>query len=309
MKSKTAKKTTDEKAAPKKRAGRHKKSEASTKTKKSVVIAPKDVQPLAIENPRTAVLFICHAINRESLYRWDMVKKGAEAMGYDIFWALDKKCLENSAMVPDGVLPEDINFYMFSLKDYQERLPYCVFTYGREVQNMTPAAIQLFHEDHSEYDFIWGMEYDVVYSGEWKDVFSKYDSCQLDFIAAHNEPEIQDEIIDSETRKKLEEDGLVLCKTLNFICRTSSRMLEEVKQFMKKYNNGSGFFEWSWATSANAAGYDVVEMEPKRDGWSWKYVSPAKLNVSSPFNILKRNTLYHSVKMDTIWMYRMMSSM
>ena len=51
--------------------------------------------------------------------------------------------------------------------------------------NATPAAAHLFHEDHPEYDFVWNIEYDVCYLGDWETFFKKYDADDSEFITAN----------------------------------------------------------------------------------------------------------------------------
>ena len=127
---------------------------------------------------KTAVLYICHVIDDETKFRYAEMKRGADALGYDIFWAIDVKCVG-----VDTEIPSDINFYPFSYGEFKIRLPYCVFTkHGDQNFNATPSAAHLFHEDHPEYDFVWNIEYDVCYLGDWETFFKKYDADDSAFL-------------------------------------------------------------------------------------------------------------------------------
>ena len=42
------------------------------------------------EMKRTAVLFISHIVNAETLFRYNHLKQGCDEYGYDLFWALDE---------------------------------------------------------------------------------------------------------------------------------------------------------------------------------------------------------------------------
>ena len=40
---------------------------------------------------KTAILFICHVVNEESRFRYDLLKKASDELGYDIFWMIDSQ--------------------------------------------------------------------------------------------------------------------------------------------------------------------------------------------------------------------------
>lgn len=50
---------------------------------------------------KTAVLYICHVIDDETKFRYFEMKRGADALGYDIFWAIDVKCVGANTEILD----------------------------------------------------------------------------------------------------------------------------------------------------------------------------------------------------------------
>ena len=66
------------------------------------VLTDEDVQK------RTAVLFLCHVVNEETIFRYNHLKRGCDEMGYELWWVFD---CENDF---NGKLPPQVNFYTYS---------------------------------------------------------------------------------------------------------------------------------------------------------------------------------------------------
>ena len=49
---------------------------------------------------KTAILYICHVIDDETRFRYAEMKRGADALGYDIFWAIDTTSVKFNAEIP-----------------------------------------------------------------------------------------------------------------------------------------------------------------------------------------------------------------
>jgi hypothetical protein len=70
--------------------------------------------------------------------------------------------------------------------------------------------------------------------------------------------------------------------------------LDGIKEFLKKYNDGSCFFEWSWITAAKFYGYSVAEMTKRSAHWHFTALH-------SDFNGWTPNDIHHGVKGDVNW--------
>jgi hypothetical protein len=45
---------------------------------------------------KTSVLFICHQVNEESIFRYGRIKNACDKMGYDLFWMIDSLCKQDN---------------------------------------------------------------------------------------------------------------------------------------------------------------------------------------------------------------------
>lgn len=70
--------------------------------------------------------------------------------------------------------------------------------------------------------------------------------------------------------------------------------MDGIKEFLKKYNDGSCFFEWSWITAAKFYGYNVVEMVRSSSHWDC-------MKLHSDFTGWTPNALHHRVKGYVNW--------
>ena len=125
---------------------------------------------------KTAVLFICHIVSDESIFRYNLLKTACDKLGYDVFWAIDKDSRLASA-------PSNISFYKFSCRRYAAEMPFAVYQVKQsQYLNSAAAATMLFWKDCSgKYDRFWVVEYDVCLAGKWSDFFKKYSDENIDF--------------------------------------------------------------------------------------------------------------------------------
>lgn len=42
---------------------------------------------------KTVVLFICHIVNDESMFRFSMLKTACDRLGFDLRWVMDKNAI------------------------------------------------------------------------------------------------------------------------------------------------------------------------------------------------------------------------
>lgn len=248
---------------------------------------------------KTAVLFICHIVNEETVYRYNHLKSGCDKMGYDLFWALDVENIDIS------VLPENIAFHKFSFKEFIEEFPY-METYSLEmkkdkVRNIPQAALYLFDKSHqNEYDFIWTIEFDVCFNGNWNEFFEKYQDDDSDLVHTGNSFRtymthsswIDFNIIQIEVRDKLIEDGH-LCASLMCCTRLSKRLIDGIKEFLREIDDRAAFFEWVWATVAVKQDYKLRQYFS-----NYFYYAPP---LDQSFKLFKQNNIYHPVKLNIEW--------
>ena len=84
-----------------------------------------------------------------------------------------------------------------------------------------------------------------------------------------------------------------LTRSLNCISRLSSRLLDDIYDFLKELNATSVFFEWVWATVAKTKGYDVADFGSP-GGYTYLPIEP-------DFNDFKLGQVYHAIKLDISW--------
>lgn len=216
---------------------------------------------------RTAVLFLCHIVNEETMFRYNLLKKACNELGYDLYWAIDG---ENRYGKEN--LPVDVEYHKFSFSQYSADYPFIIYNNGcgGKRNNAANAATITFHQSNlNKYDYVWVIEYDACYVGEWRDFFRKNQDSDADLITSNFICSIRNMYdwwflgngrCDRNTIMKIEEMG-AFCRSLNCICRLSNRLLCDIYGFLRK--NGKGqlcFYEWVWPTVAKGLGYKIVKL-------------------------------------------------
>lgn len=127
---------------------------------------------------REAVLFLCHFKNEKMLNRYR--KLAIDLPGVDVFWAFQT---DNGNMDSFLHVEKDIRLFGFSLNDLNS-LDYSPI-FSRIVPGSLHFIIELFYNQHPEYNYYWMIEYDVVYTGNWHHLLSYFDFNDADLLASH----------------------------------------------------------------------------------------------------------------------------
>ena len=217
-------------------------------------------------------------------------------MGYEIWWIFD---CQNEV---NGKLPPQINFYTYSYERLCEKMPFTIYDlWDQKKFNATPGMVMQFHKDHlKRYDNLWLVEYDACCYGEWVDFFEKFKDNDADLIttniASYSEeenfyhwvpPRMSEEFQDMLKQK------YKLTRSLNCICRISSRLLDDTYDFLKNLNSPSVFFEWVWITVAKTKGYNVIDFNSP--------IAYTYCPLSPDFSDYKLGQMYHAIKLDISW--------
>jgi len=128
---------------------------------------------------RTAVLFINHQIDDESLYRYSLIRDAGRGLGYSVYYALDVGNTAQPRLCPG------IDFYCFSYDRFKKLFPHVVYNPQRDpYKNCLPMAVFPFRYDHSgEFDYVWLIEYDVCCL-DWTAFFRQYDGNCADLVTS-----------------------------------------------------------------------------------------------------------------------------
>lgn len=138
---------------------------------------------------KTAVLFLAHSMNAELLRRFRLIADQLPG-GVEAFFALDA----TRTRVCDRIskkLARQTNLFIFS-REILSKLPYRRAREewrGRSVvpglQDLVP---QLFRRLNPEFDYIYFVEYDILYTGEWKNFFAHFQESDASFLTTSIAP-------------------------------------------------------------------------------------------------------------------------
>ena len=124
----------------------------------------------------TVILFVSHILNDKIVSRYHALKDETCSFA-DIFLLIQKN--------GDEILnvPEDINYYPFSVESLNE------LDYNPIRESIVPGsnhfALLQFYRDYPLYDYYWNIEYDVCFSGKWSFFFDKFSFVEADFLSSH----------------------------------------------------------------------------------------------------------------------------
>ena len=145
------------------------------------------------------------------------------------------------------------------------------------------------------YDYVWYIEYDVCYSGNWADFFKRMNKRPHDLVCARLGQSYDDPDWWWWNRTRRMRPFTSSFKSLNCICRLSARMVSALIDFYRRtQDEPHTFFEHAWADIAvhELSYYDLYESECAR-GYQ---VDP----MSIP-RALEMNKLHHAVKDNVKW--------
>lgn len=138
--------------------------------------------------------------------------------------------------------------------------------------------------EHKEYNYIWFVEYDVVYTGRWDEFFSAFACDESDFISSHVERYDEQANGGWEWWHEANDVGYPLercVKAFNPICRYSRRALQYIDKYQKEGH--SAHSEVLIPTCLYNAGMKITDFggtgEFVRPGWRNKsYVQGSGTN-------------------------------
>lgn len=254
---------------------------------------------------RTAVLFMCHVIDDEAKFRYNLLKKGCREMGYDLLWAID------TMAIPEENLPKDdngIDFYPISYLRYEELFPYMTFIEDESRMdekrhlNSPFLAYHLFVNDNPDkYDRIWLVEFDVCCYGEWGEFFKKYEEDDSALLSASvwygSRPNRWTWDRTTEYLKRFPYNGC-LSWTLLCACRADTILHQKVCEFFQKLPDDDNsrhrlHMEIAWPTVARMNGLPTGAFLTNQ----FEVCPP----LSYDFNDYHEGRLYHSLKLDIEW--------
>ena len=170
------------------------------------------------------------------------------------------------------------------------------------IRNVIQASLFLFNSSHpNEYDYIWEIEYDVCYCGEWTDFFRKYDNDNADLIHTGNTFRNFDQhsdwidfrIVPERIKRPFLDKG-ILCASLMCCTRISKQLIDDIVDFFNYSNDGQTlFWEWVWPTIALNNNRRMVQY----------YSNYFKFRPTIPadFKGFHKDIIYHPVKLDIKW--------
>ena len=255
----------------------------------------KNASPLFMPGVNTAVLFISHVVNDETIFRYGMLKTACGALGYSLYWAMDENA-ETSMNTP----PPGADVYRFSHERYASEMPFAVYKTRQEAYlNAASAAALMFWKDNvRKYGRIWIVEHDACLAGKWEDFFRKYSDPSIDFAV--------DDVTTScdwdkwyhyrhVNKKDLMDECLaenVLAKSLNCVCMLSDRLINSIYKFLKSRGDGSVFYEWVWPTVAVKMKYSIAR---------FKSNNFTVHEIPDDFADFRPGAPYHKIKLDVSW--------
>ena len=234
---------------------------------------------------KQAILFMCHKISYEAINRYmviyDHIKNNDN---YDLYWAFDGNEL------PQEYFDLKLNnhqtifkFYIFSLdklNDIYAKIGYSnnIITldentdeyntyYGLPNCNL---IVQDFLNNYEEYEYCWGIEYDVVHTSNWDEFWEQFEDNTNDYLASNitkfswtHHPVLND-------KNYVSLDDGTIYQALNCIFRISRRFSLFLDDFYKK---NIGFFETTLPTLAIKYNYTLEDI-----GGDYEFTPKDKLN-------------------------------
>lgn len=245
---------------------------------------------------KTAVLLNTHFIDNLIVERYNALKSG-------LLENMDLFILFNNENKTKMTCPAGWNIFEYSSEDlilsgYKIMTPVSpTDKRGTMWWNGSLMPINLFYLNHKEYDYIWSIEYDVFFNGDWKVFFEYFKNIDADFITSkYND-------IDSgwwwynylylpENKNDYFKDPFDRKNSFNVICRFSKSSMEFLDKVYK-----AGYFGNCEQTvpSAlhNAKDKKFKIFELNGSGFSDEVTNNWKQEYTA---IDKKNWIYHPVK-------------
>jgi hypothetical protein len=240
---------------------------------------------------RQLALYISHIVNDETIWRCRKLIKDVEGMGIDVIWVYNKKS------PGDVEIPKDINYRLLTDEEVLHSRKYIApADFGMTLQYQAPNYVTMaLAKEHPEYDYVWYVEYDVCYSGDWKSFFSRMNDLGHDLICTRVTPRSCDVEWcwwNCSRRVSMWNESF---KSVNCMSRLSRKMLDMLEKF---YSESEAlqptFFETLWVTMA-------VNKLSCRDIYRDECVPAYDVFKIRDFSFIVKDKLYHAVKDNIRW--------
>lgn len=205
---------------------------------------------------KVTVLFLAHFIEDSVILKYEKLWSELSKV-YDLYWVLHT----DNGIDYQSLLDRNINIFTFNL-DQLNKLNYSPISerlYGSE-----HFIMEYFFHQHPEYEYYWGIEYDVIFTGNWNVLFNAFKNSDADLLSSHIE--IYEDGVNSQwdwwnvisfaEEDKVEKEKLV--KSFNTIYRISARALRFLDEYLQKDNNGD-FYELIMATPLYHHGFKLID--------------------------------------------------
>ena len=179
---------------------------------------------------KTAVLFVAHFLNEDTLARYLRLRQELPKDRYDVVWIF------TTNDCPGIKFPQDVPVLFFNSVSFQE------LRYTPIEKTLTPGSTHFiplrFYLDNPNYQHYWYIEYDVVFTGRWSTLMDDCDGNLdgYDFLSCHIE-KYGDGNREWGWWHRSNDCGYPLeecVKGFNPICRYSNRALALLDRYMKE---------------------------------------------------------------------------
>ncbi|MCM1313208.1 MAG: DUF3405 domain-containing protein [Bacteroides sp.] len=199
------------------------------------------------------IIFLSHIINEETIARCNKIYREMSD-AYTIYWVTTET---NSGAL--SRIPTYIKVFPVSSKDIQG-MGYTPIT--SNIWGSVNFIIQFFFKNNPQYDNYWVIEYDVIFTGNWKTFLDTSDHIQADLLSSHIEFYSHSNREWewwkwSRWNEKNNYSVESYVKSFNPIYRMSAAALSFMDCFMREGN--SGHFEALIATALYNNGYKLVD--------------------------------------------------
>jgi hypothetical protein len=250
-----------------------------------------------LSGKRQLIVFMSHVVDQETLWRYYKLRDDTKRLNMDVLWWYNFQP-GKKAEFPEDVWHEDVA-NILDVDEYRapigrDRAYHGAAAYG----TMTMA------EKYKDYDYMWIVEYDVCYSGDWADFFERMNRHPHDLVCEKVAPRYRESGWMwwhlSHFPKKYQQWGRQL-KSLLSIARLSRRMLNELSAvYSSSRGKPHSFYECLWPTVAsNEMSFLDIYASECCSGYSYTEYDMV--------NGIPSDKLFHSVKSYMVWNYCMLN--
>ncbi|TBN49060.1 hypothetical protein EYF88_13205 [Paracoccus sediminis] len=270
---------------------------------------------------RVAVVILTHFFNDHIRQLFERLTSEAPE-GYQVF--ININCGANSLDMPKAALPHADHIHLCNFRQIMA-LPYPAKVdpagwngLGWKMPGHEDTNMLCFYKNYPDFDYYWGIEYDVHFEGHWSFLFRHFEQSRADILATalYNAAETPKKILNPLVRNPEGDipEPEFLVRGFYPLFRASNRFLAAVDA---AYRMGwTGHYEVAWGTLAKSMGYEIEDI-----GGTGAYVKPHNRNAfyfntpatpsMSPGTFVFRpsflfphkqeNTLWHPIKPDGVF--------